>query len=113
MCVLIFSANLSETFLTLRRIQRDIILNVCRYLCKVPVILLIFQPKVYFLDRFSKNTQIQNFMKIRPMGVELFHVDGQTVKQTDRQTDGQTGRHEGANSRLSQLCETSKRENTL
>jgi len=28
-----------------------------------------------FLDRFS---QISNFLKIRPMGVELFHADGQT-----------------------------------
>jgi hypothetical protein len=27
---------------------------------------------------FSKNTQISNFMKIRPVGVELFHADGRT-----------------------------------
>ena len=39
----IFSAILFETLLILRRIQRDIIINVHRYLCKVPVILLIFQ----------------------------------------------------------------------
>jgi len=25
-----------------------------------------------------KNTQISNFMKIRPLGAELFHADGQT-----------------------------------
>ena len=30
------------------------------------------------LDSFSKNTQIWNFMKIRPMGAELFHADGRT-----------------------------------
>jgi hypothetical protein len=31
-----------------------------------------------FLDIFFKNTQISNFMKIRPVGAELFHADGQT-----------------------------------
>ena len=33
---------------------------------------------VNFLDRFSKNTQIPNFVKIRSVGVELFHADRQT-----------------------------------
>jgi hypothetical protein len=46
-----------------------------------------------FLDQFLKNPQMSNFMKIRPMGAELFHAD--------RQTD----RHNEANSRFSQLCE--------
>ena len=27
-----------------------------------------------------KNTQIPNFIKIRPVGAELFHADGQTDK---------------------------------
>jgi len=26
---------------------------------------------------FSKNTQMPNLMKIRPVGAELFHADGQ------------------------------------
>jgi len=30
----------------------------------------------FFPDKFSKNTQIQNFMKILPVGAELFHADG-------------------------------------
>ena len=30
-----------------------------------------------FLENFSKNTQISNLVKIRPVGAELFHADGQ------------------------------------
>jgi len=33
------------------------------------------------MDRFSKDTQISNFMKIRPAGTELFHVDGRTWRR--------------------------------
>jgi hypothetical protein len=42
MCVLIFSTNLSETLLTLRRTEREMIKNVHRSSCKVPVILVRF-----------------------------------------------------------------------
>ena len=31
-----------------------------------------------FLDSFSKNPQISNFMNIRPAGAEPFHSDGRT-----------------------------------
>jgi hypothetical protein len=31
-----------------------------------------------FLDKFSKNSQIWNYMKILPVGSKLFHADGQT-----------------------------------
>jgi hypothetical protein len=41
-----------------------------RYSC--PVLM-----KLYFLDKFSKNNQISNFIKIRPLGTELFRADGQ------------------------------------
>ena len=44
-----------------------------------------------FRDIFSKNTQISNFLKFRPVRGELFHVDGQkdgrSYRQTDRQID--------------------------
>ena len=46
-----------------------------------------------FLDGFSKNPQISNFTKIRPVGTELFHVE--------RKTD----RCEEASSRFSYFCE--------
>jgi hypothetical protein len=35
-----------------------------------------------FLDSYSKNIQILNFMKIRPMGAELFHAGGQRHDET-------------------------------
>jgi len=41
-CVLIFSAPWSETFLILQRTEQDMIKNVYRYSCKVPVILVQF-----------------------------------------------------------------------
>jgi len=34
--------------------------------------------KLEFFDRFSKDNQISNFMKIRPVGAELFHAGGRT-----------------------------------
>jgi hypothetical protein len=42
MCVLIFSATLSETFLIIRGTERDIIMNVHRYPCTVTAILIRF-----------------------------------------------------------------------
>jgi len=39
--------------------------------------------KLKFFDRFLGSTQISNFIKIHPLGAELFHAN----RQTDRQTD--------------------------
>jgi hypothetical protein len=53
-CVLILSINLSEIFLILRRIQPDTITNSSRSLCKVPVILVIFNKIWIFSTGFRK-----------------------------------------------------------
>jgi hypothetical protein len=37
-------------------------------------------------DRFSKNTQIPNFMKTHAVAAEFFHADGQIDRQTERKT---------------------------
>jgi hypothetical protein len=42
---------------------------------KVPVIAVRFWWNSNFLDRFSQNTQIPNFLKILPVGDELLHAD--------------------------------------
>jgi len=53
-----------------------------------------FELKSIFLDIFSKKPQISNFIKICPVGAELFHAE--------RRTD----RNDEANSRLSQILGT-------
>jgi hypothetical protein len=86
---------LSETFLILRRTRRDstarhgtctqVFMHSARYSCRILI-------KINFLDRFWKSTEMSNFMRIRPLGAELFHADGQTDKS------------EKAKSRFSQYC---------
>jgi hypothetical protein len=72
-----------KDFFILRRIQRDIIINVHRSSSKVLVIFVRFEWNLNTLDRLLKNIQISNFMKIRSVGAELFH----TGKKTDGRTD--------------------------
>ena len=60
---------------------------------KYPLFLFDFNETWIISTDFEKNVQISNLMKIRPVGVELFHVD--------RQTD----RHDEGNSRCLQFCE--------
>jgi len=76
--------------------------NLYRSSCKVPTryscpILMKFE----FCDSFSNTTHISNFIRIRPVGVELFRVN--------RRADGRTDRYDEANGRFSQFCEGAKK----
>ena len=50
---------------------------------KRPLFLLDINDTWIFLTDFSKNTQISNFMQIRPMGSELFHAEEWAGGQTE------------------------------
>ena len=78
MFVLLLWQLLPEIFLILERSQRDTVINAHRSARTVSVILVRFSHNLNFLDRFSKNNQISNFTKIRPVGAEVFHADGRT-----------------------------------
>jgi hypothetical protein len=76
---------LSDTFLILRRIQWNIIINVYMSSCKLAVILAKCEWNSNFLDIFSKNTRASNFMKIRSEQSCSMRTDGRTGGRTDRQ----------------------------
>ena len=60
----------------------------------LPVKYPLFVVDFNFINIFSKNTKISNFIEIRPVGAELF-----------MSTERETGRHDEPNSRFSQFCE--------
>jgi len=70
---------MSQTFLILRRNERDVIKMYTglhmkyRYSCQT---LTYFD----FLDTFSEKSQISNSTTISPVEAELFHADGETEK---------------------------------
>ena len=64
----------SETFFNLRRNERDNIEKVCWFSSKVPFMFVRFEWNLNSLERFSKNAQVQNFMKI----TDTLHVDKYT-----------------------------------
>ena len=80
MCVLTFSTILSETFLILRRIKRDMTINVYRFSRKVPVFTLRLKINLNYLDVFSRIT-LMKLHENPPNGSWVV-----PYRQTDRQT---------------------------
>jgi len=50
---------------------------------------------------FRKILIYQNYMKIRPVGPEMFHAEGERDGQWERETDRQKDRNNEVNSRFS------------
>jgi len=71
---------LSETFLTPRITEQDIMKKVHRSSSRETVIIDLIE--AYFSRKIFDKTQIQNFAKLYPVGAKFFHAD--------RWTDGQT-----------------------
>jgi len=101
MFVLTSCKFLFEIFLIVRRLEGNVIINAHRCSCTVHFILVRFLWNLNFLEMFSQNTAILNFVTFRLVGVEIFHAD---ERRTDGQMDGQTDGHDSANSHFSQYC---------
>ena len=86
MCFDFSLQSLSETVLILRRNERDMIKNLYWSSGKVPVIIVRFY---CILDSASENTEVPNFIIIRPVIAELFHADGLTNGKTGGRTKGE------------------------
>jgi len=77
MCVSIFCIISCETFFILRRTEREITRNVYWSAGKLPSFPVKSEYNLNSLSIFSKNYQISNFMKIRPVRVEFcIRTDG-------------------------------------
>jgi purine-cytosine permease-like protein len=71
-CAFRFSLQLFfETFLITRRSETYVYPHIHRSTYRVPIILTGSSYDLNFLDLFSKNIHISNFMKIRPVGAEF------------------------------------------
>jgi hypothetical protein len=54
--------------------------NICWSSYKVPIILVLFEWNLNFVEILKKTKQMSNFMKIHLVGAEFFHAD----RRTDR-----------------------------
>ena len=95
MYVLITSTNLSENILLVRKLQRDIIINVCRVPWRVPHFFSDFHETWIFSADFRKLFKYQASWKSIRWGPSC---SMRTDSQTDRQTDMKR------NSCFSQVC---------
>jgi len=82
MCILIFSTDSDWKISHYTQSWKEMIKNVYLSSYKVPLFWSDFYKNLNFLDRFSKSTQISNFMKICLLEAEFFHADGRTDGQT-------------------------------
>jgi len=98
MWILIFYTNLSKTFLVLRMYKWDIIINVHRISCKIPLFLTDFNETSIF------QTHFRNILKYQ-ISLNSFQRGPSCSMQKDRQTD----RHDEGKSRFSQSCESAQK----
>ena len=75
-----FLQRLLEVLLILRRIQRENVINVRRYSCKVPLLLPDFNETWIFSTDFRKILKYP-IKKNRPVEAELLNAEGQTDRQ--------------------------------
>jgi hypothetical protein len=93
MFVLILSTNSSEIFTILRRIQRDIIINVRRSSHKNLVILVRFLNETWiFSTDFRKTLKNQISWKYVLWGAQLFHADGREEANSRLSPNNMEGR---------------------
>ena len=76
-----FSLQICQTFLTVRRIEQDTAKNVYLSSCEVPFFFCQIVMKLKFCRKIFEK-YISNFMKIYPVGAELFHTDGEPDRRT-------------------------------
>ena len=94
-CVLMFSTDLSETFLIPIRNQIDMITTVCRSSCTAPLLLLRFIKLEFSLKIFKKHSNIQSHEN--PSSGSTVVPCGRTDGHTDmtKQIVTRNGRHPG------------------
>jgi hypothetical protein len=100
MRVLIFSTDLSETILSLKRIQRDIITNVHTSSCKVPLLLSEFNLTFFFGGEGLQKSSNTKFHE---------NPDIQAERQTNGRTDELTKRQDEVSTKFSQFYERAQK----